>query len=191
MLKGGKYYENYEKEIFTSYANQFGLTTKQKYKCLSKGEKLKFQFAFALSHQPRLLILDEPTANFDLEFKEKFMQILTAFVADGTKSVLLATHNMDELDQIADYLLVLHKGQVVLLDELEKIKDRYRFVSGDDIVINFIRKDRMIYKEKGTYFSRALVKHEYGAFYDRDLTVEIPSLEDFMYFYLKGEPKTC
>lgn len=87
----GKYYEHYKQPIFHEYCRRFQLEETKKFKHLSKGEKLKFQFAFALSHQPKLLVLDEPTANFDPDFRKEFLQILTEFVSDGEKSVLLAT----------------------------------------------------------------------------------------------------
>lgn len=68
----GKYYENFSEALFCNYASEFGLKN-IKVKKLSRGEYLKFQFAFALSHKPKLLLLDEPTANFDPEFRRKFL----------------------------------------------------------------------------------------------------------------------
>ena len=73
---------------------------------MSKGQRLKFQFAFALSHNPKLLILDEPTANFDPEFREEFFNVISEFVQDGMHSVILATHLTQDLDKIADYVTV-------------------------------------------------------------------------------------
>ncbi len=84
---------------------------RKKYKKLSKGEKLKFAFAFALAHHPKLLLLDEPGANFDQTFREEFHHILREFTADGTKSVILSTHITSDVDRFADYLLLLKKGR--------------------------------------------------------------------------------
>lgn len=183
----GKYYKNYDSSLFSEYSSRFELEEKRKYKKLSKGEKLKFQFAFALAHSPKLLILDEPTANFDPEFRDEFLRIITEFVADGEHSVLLATHMTDELDRIADYVTFLHHGTVkfsVPRDELEK---KYRLVSGEDYLINLIKKERIIYKEKGKYATTALVEHSKHAFYSKELEFSVPSIENIMYYMIKGE----
>lgn len=183
----GKYYEKFEKEIFVSYCRRFQLQENRKYKYLSKGEKLKFQFAFALSHQPKLLILDEPTANFDPEFRKEFFQIITEFVSDGEKSVIFATHITEDLDRIADYITFLHQGKVKFSMDRKTLENSYRLVSGEDYKINLISKERVIYKEKGKYASKALVANRRLSNYDDSLTVEIPSIEDIMYYLMKGE----
>ena len=79
----GTYYSGYQKEQLLSYLKQFGLEKNRKFGKLSKGEKLKYQFAFALSCNPKLLILDEPTANFDVEFRKDFLKLLQEFISDG------------------------------------------------------------------------------------------------------------
>ena len=93
----GAYYSGYQKEQLAVYLKQFGLEKNRKFGKLSKGEKLKYQFAFALSCNPELLILDEPTANFDVEFRKDFLKLLQEFIADGQKSVVLATHLMEDI----------------------------------------------------------------------------------------------
>ena len=85
----GKYYCEYSSDLLDHYLTRFGLEQKRKYHSLSKGEKLKFQLAFALSHNARLLILDEPAANFDPHFRKEFFEVLKKFIADGTRSVIL------------------------------------------------------------------------------------------------------
>ena len=183
----GKYYEKYETDIFLQYCKRLQLEEAKKYKQLSKGEKLKFQFAFALAHQPKLLILDEPTANFDPEFRKEFLSILTEFVSDGEKSVLLATHITEDLDRIADYVTFLHKGEVKFSMDRKTLEQSYRLVSGEDYKINLINKERIIFKEKGKYGSKALVMHRRFSNYSDGVQVEIPGIEDIMYYMLKGE----
>ena len=100
----GQFYEGYEEKVFLEYAKAFELDIRRKGNKLSKGESIKFQTAFALAHHPKLLILDEPTANFDPEFRKKFLKRLSEFVSDGEHSVLLSTHLTGELDRLADYV---------------------------------------------------------------------------------------
>lgn len=183
----GKYYDNYDRTLFLEYCKRFELEEKKKYKKLSKGEKLKFQFAFALAHKPKLLILDEPTANFDPEFREEFLKIITEFVANGENSVLLATHMTEELDRFADYITFLHKGNVKFSVERSELEKKYRLVSGEDYKINLIKKERVIHKEKGKYATTALVEHTNHSFYSPELDINVPSVEDIMYHMIKSE----
>lgn len=187
----GKYYHNYDAKIFYDYLEQFHLSPTQKYKTLSKGEKMKFAFAFALSHNPKLLILDEPTANFDPDFKKDFKRILSQFVSNGDKSVIIATHDLEELDDFIDYLLVLQEGEQRIFDTLEHIKDRFRLVEGEENALSFLKKERLIYKEQGEFSTKALIMHVETAYYDKNLVVKKPTLEEFLYFYFKGGARPC
>lgn len=183
----GKYYSHYEEALFLQYCHQFSLNPEKKLNKYSKGEKLKFQFAFALSHYPKLLVLDEPTANFDPKFRDGFFQILTGFIQDGEHSVILATHLTEDLDRIADYVTFLNQGRQEFFMDREALENSYRLVKGEDYKINLMPKDSIIYKEKGSYGTKALVKNNRWSEYDRELFVSVPSIEDIMYFILKGE----
>ena len=183
----GKYYSKYEEALFLQYCQKFSLNPEKKLGRHSKGEKLKFQFAFALSHHPKLLVLDEPTANFDPKFRDSFFQLLSGFIQDGEHSVLLATHLTEDLDRIADYITFLNKGQLKFSMDREAMENSYRLVKGEEYKLKLLSGDSIIYKEKGSYGSKALVKHNRWSEYDRELLVSVPTIEDIMYFILKGE----
>lgn len=183
----GKYYEKYNRNIFLDYCRRFQLEEKKKCKTLSTGEGRKLQFAFALAHEPKLLILDEPTGNFDPEFRKEFFTILAEFISDGEKSVLLATHMTEELDRMADYITFLHKGKVLFSSEKRTIEESYMLISGEDYQINLLPKEEVIYKEKNRYGTRALCRERRRYLNKKELTIEIPTLEELMYFMLKGE----
>lgn len=181
----GKYYANYDENYFLQLIERFELRTEQKYKGLSKGEELKFQFAFALAHKPKLLILDEPTGNFDPDFREEFLTLLKEFVADGEKSVILATHLTEDLDRMADYIIYLEKGKLLFSMDIEELRDTYRMVIGEEYKINLLPKEAVICKEKGAYGTKALVHHRRRYNYDASLTVTPPTIEELMYFITK------
>lgn len=181
----GKYYSNYSETLLLEYLERFQLEPGKKLKKFSKGEKLKFQFAFALSHQPKLLLLDEPTGSFDPDFREEFFYIITDFVKDGDKSVILATHITEDLERIADYITLLYKGKLKFSMDRNRLGDMYRIVTGEDYKIRLIDSKKVFGMEKGEFSTRALVKHNEYAVYDRELDVSVPSLEDIMYFLCK------
>lgn len=181
----GKYFSKYSWERMAGYLERFRLEPLKKFGKLSKGEKLKCQFAFALSHDPKLLALDEPTGNFDPDFREQFFQIIQEFIADGTKSVILATHLTDDLDRLTDYLIYLENGRQIFAGDIESFRSGYRIVSGERYKINLLPGEKIVHIEDKNYGSKALVKHSRLNRYDGTLQVTYPSIEEFMYFYSK------
>lgn len=183
----GNYYKHYQPERFVELLQSFGLEPKKKYKELSKGEELKFQFAFAISHDPKLLILDEATGNFDADFRDKFLMILKDFIADGKHGVILATHLTDDLDRIADYITYLEKGKELFSADIESLHDKYRLVSGEAYKLRLLPKEDVIYMEENEYTSRALIRYYPKYPYDKVLTLTIPTIEELMYFMTKRD----
>lgn len=181
----GKYYSGYRRECMEKYLSLFHLEKERKFGRLSKGEKLKCQFAFALSHDARLLILDEPTGNFDPDFRKQFFQIIKEFIADGTRSVILASHITEDLDHMADYIIYLEEGNLIFTGDIEQLHQCYRMVSGEKYKIALLPPERIIHLEDGAYGTRALIAHSRLNRYDKSLTVRNPTIEELMYFYTK------
>ena len=179
----GQFYRDYEDRLMESYMTDFRLDAGKKYERLSKGEKLKFAFAFALSHKPKLLLLDEPAANFDRDFREIFHDILRKYTENGENMVILSTHITSDIDRIADYLLYLEKGRQVMYGDIESIRGKYRMAAGEEYKIRLL-KDRVVHLEKGEFGAKALVRNS-GRPYDPTLKVWEPSIEELMYHMAK------
>lgn len=101
----GKYYQSFDNAKYEGLLKEFEVPEKVLIKNLSKGQQIKQQLAFALSYEAKLYIMDEPTGNLDVEFREKFYQYIRNLMQDGTKGVIYASHLVDELECIADYIL--------------------------------------------------------------------------------------
>ena len=139
-----KIYENWDRDLFFGYLDSFKLPLDKKIKDLSKGMSVKLNFAIALSHHPRLLILDEATSGLDPVMRDEILSLLQEFVLDGTNSVLLSTHITSDLDKIADYVMLLHEGKVMFVKTKEELdvdfgilhcgKDMFNALSDEDIV---------------------------------------------------------
>lgn len=185
----GKYYSSYSQSDFHSFCRDFELQTDNRYRTLSKGEELKFQFAFALAHHPKLLLLDEPTANFDPQFRSRFLKCLKDFISDGRHSIVLATHLTADLDRIADYLLYLVNGRILLASDIESMREQYRIVTGESYKIRLLPAELVIHTEPGEFGARAIVRHRHWVKYDRELAVTSPTVEDLMYFLTKRRHK--
>ena len=186
----GSFFKRYSSETLQGYLERFGLSPKRKFRALSRGEKLKFQFAFALSHDAKLLVLDEPTGNFDREFRREFFQVLKEFISDGKRSVILSTHLTEDLDRIADYILYLEQGKSIFSGDIETLRESYRLVIGEKWQIRAIDKELLVYVEEGEHGTRALLRNGYGIgrfpkSETNGLTARVPTLEELMYFMTK------
>ncbi len=180
----GSYYEAYDHELYKEYLEMFGLDESRRFGRLSRGEKLKAEFAFALAVKPRYLILDEPAANFDPDFRDNFWKILKKFIADEKHTALIATHLTDELDRMADRLLYMEKGQIIYSGDMESFRDRYKIVSGETYLIKNIEKQYLLGAEKGKYASKALTERKKS--FPEGLSVAPATIEEFMYYRSKG-----
>lgn len=178
----GRFFSRYSEDDYLYFLKAFHIDAGQRFDKLSKGQKLKCQFAFALACRPKYLILDEPAASFDPDFQQLFSQCLRDFTADGEHTVILSTHITDELEHLADYLIYLEKGKDIFAGDIETFRDSYRIVAGERYKINLLKPELVVAIDERTHSTRALVEHRDRNQYDASLTVSIPSIEEFMYF---------
>lgn len=120
----GPAYPTWSCETFAGFIDRFGLDPKTKVKDLSRGMGMKLQLACALSHNAKLLVLDEATAGLDPMAREELLDELLAFVADGQHSVLLSSHITSDLDRTADRVICIDNGSIVFDLPREDITDR-------------------------------------------------------------------
>lgn len=119
-----KYYDTFDYNGFNNYLNEFEIPQSTPIGKLSKGTFIKFQFAFASAHNPKLYIMDEPTAGLDPVFRKEFLSILQNTVENNT-SVLFSTHITSDLEKIADYITNIHDGKIVFSKDIETLKEEY------------------------------------------------------------------
>lgn len=120
----GPAHPTWDRETFAGFINRFGLDPKTKVKDLSRGMGMKLQLACALSHNAKLLVLDEATAGLDPMAREELLDELLAFVADGQHSVLLSSHITSDLDRTADRVICIDNGSIIIDLPREDITDR-------------------------------------------------------------------
>lgn len=113
-------YKTWSAEAFDTYLEKFGLGKSKKLKEYSKGMLMKIMLAVALSHDSTLLILDEPTSGLDPVFRKEILTELSDYVKDGSKSVLFSTHILSDLEQVADGLLLVSKGNLIFDGSVEE-----------------------------------------------------------------------
>lgn len=142
----GLLYENFSMERFIGYLVKFGLKKEKNsssylLSALSAGQRIRFQLAFALAHEPKLLLLDEPTANLDPAFRVEFLELLQEVIEEGKIGVLMSTHLTSDLDKIGDYIVLMNNGQVLACQTKEELLDAYPGQDVAKILLSMTRQE--------------------------------------------------
>lgn len=179
-------YSEWDNRTYKQYLEMFSLQQGQIIKTLSKGMKMKYTLALALSHNAELLIMDEPTGGLDPLMREQFISILKAYIEPGGRAVFYSTHNTADLDKSADMLIMINAGTILFEEEKDSLLDKFRIVKGDARYLSPEIKALMLHCEKNKYGftgisdNAAKIKGLYP-----DVLLEKASIEDIMLAYVK------
>jgi ABC-2 type transport system ATP-binding protein len=110
---------------YTDLVTNFNLPRERPIKALSKGMQAKVLLALAMAHEPALLVLDEPTSGLDPLVRREFLESMVDVAAVG-RTVLLSSHQIGEVERVADTVLILRQGKLVLNERLEVLKSRVK-----------------------------------------------------------------
>ncbi len=176
-----RFYPTFQKEKFYRFVREWGLPEKKKLMEFSSGMLVKLMFAAVLSRETRLLILDEATNGLDVLFREEILHLLQKYIEDGEHSVLFATHIIDDLEQIADYIVMIEDGKILLQDSKEELLENYILVKGDEALLG--REDNrgcLLGDKASAYGFSALVKAEDALRLPHGTVMEKPSISLIM-----------
>lgn len=180
-------YANWREETYFSLLEKMALPEERKIKALSKGMKMKLAIAAALSHDPRLLILDEATSGLDPIARDDILDVLWDFVQDESHSVLLSSHITSDLEKIADYIVFLHRGRVLLEKPKDELRYQYGILKcGETQFAALDRADILAYRKQDYEWDvlvadKAAAQRKYpGA------VIDPASIDDIMLLYIKG-----
>jgi len=124
------FYRSWDRAVFQRYLGDYELPVRKKIKEFSRGMKMKFSLAIALSHNAELIIMDEPTSGLDPVFRRKFLDTLGEVIQDERKGILLSSHITSDLERIADYITFISRGKILFSDNKDKLLERYFIVQG-------------------------------------------------------------
>lgn len=183
-------YKNWDEKLYFSYIEKFKLPKDKIAKEYSSGMKMKLKIATAISHHPKLLILDEPTSGLDPVVRNEILDIFQEFIQDEENSILLSSHITSDLEHIADYITLIHEGEIVLTKTKDELLENYGIVKCTKEDFESIDKKDFINYKKNRYEYAILVenKEEFKKKYDIQI-IDKPTIEDIMLIYIKGENK--
>lgn len=131
----GRWYSGFDRKRYITLLKEYGISEKQTIRKLSQGQKIRQQLAFALSYDAKLYVMDEPDGNLDVKFREAFYEDVRNLIVSGEKSVLYASHLVEEMEVFADYILWLSDGKVKTLGSMEEIRERYCILEESEEVL--------------------------------------------------------
>lgn len=182
------FYKNWDEKLFFKYIEDFKLPKNKMSKEYSSGMKMKLKIATAISHHPKLLILDEPTAGLDPVARNEILDIFQDFIQDEENSILVSSHITSDLEHIADYITFINEGEIVLTKTRDELLEIYGIVKCSEEEFKKIDKKDYIKYKKNRYECDVLVENKFNFAKKYDLKViDKPSIEDIMLIYIKGE----
>ena len=181
-------YKNWDDELFQRYLVKFDLPKDKTVKDFSRGMKMKLSIAVALSHHPKLLILDEATSGLDPIIRNEILDEFLEFIQNEEHSIFMSSHITGDLEKIADYITFIHQGKILLMDEKDHILEQHALLKCGTDDFSRIDKTDIIGTKKNDFGIDILIRktpdtrRKYASF-----ALDSVTLEDIMMFYVKGE----
>lgn len=183
------FYRNWDEILFRKYLKVFDLPAGKKIKDLSRGMKMKFSLALALSHRAELILMDEPTSGLDPVFRAELLEILQGEMQDENRGILFSSHITSDLERIADYICFINKGKIVFWASRDDILEKYLLVKGPRDLLDKESRQLLLGIRENDFGFEALseqparVKNRFGsqAYYEK------PNLDQIILYTVRRE----
>lgn len=145
-------YRHFDYTFFTEQVKKFHLPLDKKIKEFSTGMKAKLKVIVAVSHNARLLILDEPTAGLDVIARDELLEMLREFMEiDEERSILISSHISSDLETLCDDIYMIDNGQVVLHEDTDVLLGSYALLKVSEEQFNKLDKQFIVCSKKESY----------------------------------------
>lgn len=181
------FYTNWDEVLYKKYINDFKINEDKLYKDLSKGQKKQFELIMALSHHPKLLIMDEPTSSLDPLIRNDFLELMQSHMEIDNMTVFYSTHITTDLDKAADYIVMIYNGNILLQDEKDAILENHVLVKiKKELFDESIRKEFISIKENSFSFEGLMNSKEKAyELFGNEAIYEKCNLEDILMYYTR------
>ena len=150
-------FTRWDTKTYEGLLERFSLPENKKFKEFSRGMKMKLGLAVALSHEAKLLILDEATSGLDPVVRDEVVSILSEFTRDESHSILISSHIVSDLEKLCDYVAFLHRGKLLLCEEKDMLLSEYGILHcrPEDLPENGV-----LHKKLSPYGAEAIVRRD-------------------------------
>lgn len=177
-------YRRWEEERFFEYIRRFSLPENKSFKDFSRGMKMKLAIAVALSHQARLLILDEATSGLDPMVRDEIVDLFYEYTREEDHSILVSSHIISDLEKLCDYIAFLHKGRLLFCEEKDRLKEHFGLLRGPRSLLDSLPPAAVRGIRQSDYAVEALVER-YRV--PTSLHLDTPTVEEIILLLAKGE----
>lgn len=164
-------YQTWDEKLFKEYLQKFELPENKKVRELSKGMKMKLSIAAAFSHESRLMILDEATSGLDPVVRNEILDLFREYVEDENRTVFLSSHIISDIEKAADYIILIHKGKVLLMESKDQLLYEYGMVKCSRGQADEIPAEIIVGREDNSFGTSVLIRNRQGlleqGFFDR------------------------
>ena len=150
-------FRNWDDAAYYDLTEKLALPDKKQFKEFSRGMKMKLGIAIALSHNAKLLILDEATSGLDPVVRDEVVEMFSDFTRDENHSILISSHIVSDLEKLCDYIAFLHKGKLLLCEEKDQLLAAYGLIHCNTEELQKLPTEAIKYKKENPYGIEAMV----------------------------------
>ncbi|WP_024862213.1 ABC transporter ATP-binding protein [Ruminococcus flavefaciens] len=181
------FYKDWDSKEFAGRLRAFGLPDNKRVGEFSKGMKMKFMIAIALSHKADFMILDEPTSGLDPVARDELLDILAEYIENENRSVLFSTHITSDVERIADYVTILHNGRVWFTGTKDELSEKYVILRGAEEDISSALREKCIGFHGYRNGFDALLSTEYLGEVSDGLETEKANIDEILVYVAKED----
>lgn len=179
-------FQRWNEQQFFDYLNRFEVPSNKKLKEFSRGMKMKISIAAAVSHDAKLLLLDEPTSTLDPVVRDEMLDIFYDFISDEQHSIIISSHIVSDLEKVCDYIAFMHKGKMILCEEKDRLLQECRLAQMSEAEFSAIDKDEIIGGRKTPFGITAVIRKAAAA---QIRNTQPINLEDLFVYMIRGKEK--
>ncbi len=182
-------YKHFDYPLFMEQARRFQLPMDKKIKDFSTGMRAKLKMLAAISHNAKLLILDEPTAGLDVIARDELLEILREFMEkDERHSILISSHISGDLESLCDDLYMIHNGKVILHEDTDVLLSDYALLKVDEKQFQHMEKQFILRYRKETYgYSCLTAQRQYYAENYPKTAIEKGTIDEVITMMIRGQ----
>ena len=183
-----KMYHRFDRADFLEKCHQLSIPLDRSLKEFSTGMRAKLKVLLALSHEAKLLILDEPTAGLDVVARDQILDLLREYMEQEGRGILISSHISSDLEGLCDDLYMIHEGKIILHEDMDVLLDQYGILKVEEKVFADLDKRGIlrVAKESWGYSCLTNEKQFYLENYP-GLIVERGSVDEIITMISKGE----
>jgi len=181
-------YKSWDEPKFRQYLVDFQLPAKQEIKHYSRGMSMKLALAAALSHHPKLLILDEATSGLDPIMRDDMLDVFLDFVQQEDHSILMSSHITSDLEKVADYITFIHQGKILMTASKNDLAYRYAVMRCRESQFKAMDpKDILAYRRRDFQTDVLVPDGKEAQRKYSDAVIDHISIDEIMLLLVKGE----